>query len=114
VRSNDQKSMSIDAVTKKIVAKNKKTGSEYVFAELVAYAPHICRVSTEAGGDQVWLARTRQIEFLQPCSTITRGRVGVRTHQFAAQGAACSFVARSKKTTEVIRARQRPKINVDR
>jgi len=59
------------SVMKKIIAKNKKTGSEYVFAELVAQAPHICRVSTETSG-QIWLARTSQIEFLDPAQPSQR------------------------------------------
>ena len=52
-----------------IVARNKKTGTEYIFASIVPHAPHICRVSTAKAGGQTWLARTSTIEFITPVIT---------------------------------------------
>ena len=49
----------------KVIAINKNTGSEYIFAEPLPHEPRMCEVTTERGKNQTWLVDTEAIEFLE-------------------------------------------------
>ena len=49
---------------KKVVAKHRYRGTEYVLAEIIKYAPQICLVSTERAYPQTWFIKTVDIKFL--------------------------------------------------
>lgn len=47
----------------KIVARHKKTGTHYIFAEISVRAPKLCVVKTKRN-KQPWLVHTEDVEFL--------------------------------------------------
>jgi hypothetical protein len=50
---------------KKVVAKHKKKGTKYIYAEIIKHAPNLCEVMTEASCPKTWLVDTFNVEFLK-------------------------------------------------
>lgn len=51
---------------KKIVARHKKMGTEYIFAEPIKHALDLCAVMTENSYPTTWLVNTKSIIFIRP------------------------------------------------
>lgn len=56
--------MSTENQPVQVVARNIKTGAEYIFVEVIPHAPHLCSVMTEESYPQTWLVDTKFVEFI--------------------------------------------------